>query len=336
MNRAPSPQKRMPACLAAALLCGWTPAIAQQAVDASFAARAAEPAFVENHPVVRIDEAHFNVHTASGSYKPFADLISSDGCRVEAHAEPFSRESLEGCDILVIANARGAARPADPAVARPAFTEAECDAVRDWVGAGGALLLISDHWPIGSAMECLAQRFGVEMSKGRTLDPANRDSMRLSMSRLVFSRENGLLLDCPITRGRNESERIDRFETFSGQSLRGPEGCMAFLRLGDTAYDEIPTSPGLRMSARGRSQGLALFFGQGRVVAMGEASCLSAQTTAARQPRRRGAPAGPAPVAPARMAMGMNAEGTDNVQMALNIVRWLAGLLDPPPHAPPG
>ena len=33
----------------------------------------------------------------------------------------------------------------------PAFTVAECDAVRDWVRIGGSLLLIADHVPWGDA-----------------------------------------------------------------------------------------------------------------------------------------------------------------------------------------
>jgi hypothetical protein len=48
----------------------------------------------------------------------------------------------------------------------PAFTPAECDAVRDWVRGGGALLLIADHVPWGDASAILARQFGVEMGLG--------------------------------------------------------------------------------------------------------------------------------------------------------------------------
>ena len=116
-----------------------------------------------------------------------------------------------------------------------AFTEAECDAVRDWVQDGGSLLLITDHAPFGSAAESLAKRFGVDMSKGYTSDPSNSEGGETS---LVFTRKNNLLGDHPITKGRDDSERINRIQTFTGQSLKGPAGSVAILKLGDTAVDE--------------------------------------------------------------------------------------------------
>ncbi|MCX7011265.1 MAG: hypothetical protein NTW86_01635 [Candidatus Sumerlaeota bacterium] len=265
-------------------------AFGQQVPDSTYDTRVAEPAFKETHPRVAIDEAHFNVHTAEGGYKAFADLIANDGCEVTSNTAKFSAESLKANDILVIANARGAAMRNDPNVDKPAFTDAECDAVRDWVQAGGALLFIADHYPIGSASECLAKRFGVDMSKGHTSDPEHVEPSRPSLSCLAFTRENGLLGDHPITRGRNEKERIQHFATFTGQSLKGPEGSVALLKLADTAYDEVPPN-NERVSAAGRAQGVAFTFGKGRVVVMGEAACLTAQTTGGA--RMGGGAAGP-------------------------------------------
>ena len=96
---------------------------------------------------VFLDEAHHNFHTATGRYKPFADLIGSDGYQVTPNKQTFSKETLKGCDVLVISNALGAAAMGSPEASNPAFTEDECDAVRDWVRAGGNLLLIADHTP---------------------------------------------------------------------------------------------------------------------------------------------------------------------------------------------
>ncbi len=56
---------------------------------------------------------------------------------------------------------------------------------------------------------------------------------------------------------------------------------------------------------------MAFPFGKGRVVVMGEAAELSAQ------------------VAGLDRKMGMNVPGIDNRQMALNILHWLSGLLEP-------
>ena len=121
-----------------------------------------------------------------------------------------------------------------PEAANPAFTDAECDAVRDWIKDGGSLLFISDHAPMGAAAECLAKRLGVSMSKGATADPSHSEGGDTS---LVFTRQNHLLGDHPITRGRDESERVNRVQTFTGTSVKGPEGSVPILKLADTAVD---------------------------------------------------------------------------------------------------
>lgn len=276
-----------------------------QRADVSFNAKVSHPAYTTTHPRVIIDEAHFNFHTASGRYKPFADLVANDGYAVVPGRQQFSRASLKDVAVLVIANALGAEEMGDPSAAKPAFTDEECDAVRDWVKEGGSLLLISDHPPMGSAAADLAQRFGVMMSQGVTRDPKNSGD---APAQLIFSRANKLLEDHAITRGRDHSERLERVMTFTGQSLIGPSGSVTFLKLGDTAADQIK---GQSVSVAGHAQGLALTFGKGRVVVLGEAGELSAQV-----------------VGPTRRPMGMNRTGIDNRQMALNIMHWLSGLTE--------
>jgi hypothetical protein len=286
-----------------------TTCFGQQEADPNFDTRVARPAYRDRHPKVAFDEAHSNFHTTGGRYKPFVDLISNDGYRVSPIKEKFTREALRGADVLVIANALGGQGMGSPEASTPAFTESECDAVHEWVQSGGSLLLITDHYPMGSAAEVLSKRFDVDMSKGVTLDPKNCAKDIGGPSTLVFSRENHLLADHPITRGRDESERVNKVITFTGQSLKGPEGSFAFLKLGDTAVDRgIPDEK--ETSAGGRAQGVALRLGKGRAVVLGEAAQLSAQMVG---PNRR---------------MGMNVPGIDNRQMALNIMHWLSGLLD--------
>src|SRR5215813_6887497 len=131
----------------------------QQMADPEFDAKVARPAYTSTHPKVLIDEAHKNFHTAGRGYKPFADLLTNDGYQVLPNKEKFQESALKGVDILVIANAL----PSGiflPDASKAAFTEAECDAVRDWVRDGGSLLFIADHAPIGEANEILARRFG--------------------------------------------------------------------------------------------------------------------------------------------------------------------------------
>ena len=53
------------------------------------------------------------------------------------------------------------------------------------------------------------------MSKGHTLDSVNFDNETGNHSFLLFTRDNNLLMNHPITLGRNESERINRVLTFT-------------------------------------------------------------------------------------------------------------------------
>lgn len=281
---------------------------AQQIPDPHFKSRVEDPAYTKNFPRVLFDEAHNNFHMA-GRYKPFADLIFSDGYQVVLNRKAFTKQSLQTFRILVIANALGAEDVDDDGADRAAFTEEESDLVRDWIKAGGSLLLIADNAPFGSAAEILAKRLGVDMSKAVTVDSANSDKDSNDPGFIVYSRENHLLADHPITNGRNESEHVNRVIAFAGQSLRGPEGSEPFMKLADTAVDSIPATKENRPAA-GRVQGIALRLGKGRVVVLGEADMLSAQVDG-----RDNKP------------FGMNVPGIDNRQLALNIMHWLSGIL---------
>jgi hypothetical protein len=86
-----------------------------------------------------------------------------------------------------------------------------------------------------------------------------------------------------------------------------PPGAVPLLRMDDAAYDWESRS--VRHSARGHAQGLAMRFGKGRLVTVGEAALFSAQ------------------VDPLGFKMGMNKPGNDDRQFALNVVRWLANTL---------
>jgi hypothetical protein len=299
------------ACLTIAAVVWLSPlGLGQQVADPDFDVRVAKPAYTKNGPKVLFDEAHNNFHTASGRYKPFADLITNDGYQVTPGKEKFSAATLKGYDILVISNALGAPQMNLPEAANPAFTPEESDAVRDWVKAGGALLLIADHAPMGAATQVLADRFGVNMSKMFTVDQQNYDKESNNPGFIVYTRESGRLADHPITSGRNATERVNRIIAFTGQSLKGPADSFAFMKLADSAMDAMPGGNSQPISAAGRSQGLAMLFGKGHVVVLGEAGMLSAQLAG-----------------PNRMPFGMNKPGIDNRQLALNTVHWLSGVL---------
>ena len=283
--------------------------IAQQIADPNFKPVVARPAYTKSFPRVLFDEAHNNAHTAVGSFKPFADLIADDGYHVVRNHKTFNKETLDTFKVLVIANALGAEDADEEGADKSAFTEEECDVVRDWVRGGGALLLLADQAPFGSAAQNLAKRFEVDMSKGLTRDPANCEKDSGIETFIVYSRENKLLPDHPITQGRSDAEKVSRVIAFSGQSLKGPDGSAVFLKLADSAVDMIPPH-GKEVSAAGRAQGIAFKFGKGRVVVLGEAAMLSAQIAGSD-----------------KRPVGMNYPDIDNQQLALNIMHWLSGLL---------
>ena len=289
---------------------------AQRIPDPEFDTSVERPAYRLRHPAVVIDETHSNFHTAEGRYKPLAELLRSDGYRVLRGTRRFDRKSLEGARVLVISNAT--APDATDETSGPAFTEEECDAVRDWVRSGGSLLLIADHTPYGSAAENLAKRFGVDMGKGTVFDPEHGHKEDPTV--LTFSRENGLLASHPLLRGRGPSEEIKLVVAFTGQSLGVPDGAVALLKLGPAAKEaqsvqELQTETGRPVG--GRAQGIALTFGKGRVVIMGEAAMFSAQLIRFEHEGK-----------PMEFKMGMNVPGNDDRQLALNIFRWLSGLLE--------
>lgn len=280
----------------------------QQLADPEFNALVENPGYSKNGPRVMFDEAHHNFHTFDGRYKPFVDLMVNDGYQVIRNRKPFTKASLDTYKVLVIANALGAEETDDEGSDQSAFTEAEIQAVYDWVRGGGALLLIADHAPFGGAAALLATRLGVDMSKGYTFDTAN--ALANSPSLLIFSRENKLLGTHPIAEGRNERERVNRVLSFTGQSLKGPEESFSILKLADSAQDSPNHEQKEMVSAAGRAQALAFKLGKGRVVVQGEAAMLTAQIAGQEKFR-----------------MGMNVEGYDNRQYALNVMHWLSGLL---------
>ncbi len=292
----------------ALLLLLAVPVFAQQQPDPEFDTSIENPAYKKDGPRVAFDEAHHNFHTAEGRYKPFVDLLMNDGYRVVRNRQAFTKTVLNSFKVLVISNALGAEEDDDEGADTSAFTEEEIQAVHDWVKNGGSLLLIADHAPFGGAAAQLANRFGVEMSKGYTFDKEN--SVAGSASHLIFSRENKLLTSHPITEGRNENERVNLVRSFTGQSLKGPENSMAILKLSDGATDAPSFDSQTSTSAAGRAQAIALKFGKGRVVVQAEAAMLSAQIAGAEKRK-----------------LGMNVPGNDNRQYALNLMHWLSGVL---------
>jgi hypothetical protein len=265
--------------------------------------------FQENKPILLFDEGHHNFHTTNGLYEPFANLAKNDGYTLKTLSTAVTAEALRAATLYVIANAKGEGDLNDT----PAFTEVETEIIKDWVIHGGSLLLITDHYPFGAAAENLANKLGIDFQKGIVQDSVHYDKASNDQSQLEFSKENKLLTEHAITHG------VNKVITFTGQSIQCKDSsCVSFLTLSDSAYDMTPNPKISKdgndtrvevtyenpQSARGRSQGVAINLGKGKIVCLGEAAMLTAQIN------RDGG------------KVGMN-YNPDNKKLALNILHWL-------------
>jgi hypothetical protein len=276
----------------------------------------AHPAFPDGGPTLLFDQGHHNHHRLSSTFRPFADLLRNDGFRVEALRGRVTRAALDRVRIFAVVTAL-----ADTETnAEPAFDDDEIGAIVQWVGDGGSLLLVSEHYPFANSIERLANAIGFEVAKGMTFDPMQHRQDSGDDSRLVFSRANGLLGAHPITSGRGRAEAVRLVETFTGDAIRPMPGQAAapLLALGRGAVNRLGTP---RINRRGGdvvvdvafgparpvpgwSQGAAASYGRGRIVLLAEAAMITAQADGGR-------------------LLGMNAPGNDNRQFLLNAMRWL-------------
>ncbi|HEV2706841.1 MAG TPA: DUF4350 domain-containing protein [Pyrinomonadaceae bacterium] len=287
---------------------------AQQVADPDFKPPIPKPAYREGRgPVVLIDEAHNNFHTASGRYQAFAELLRRDGYTVKPSPAKFTKEYLKTARVLVISNAINERNAGgDWSLPTPsAFTDEEIEAVREWVREGGSLLLIADHMPAAGAAEKLALAFGFRFSNGFAMDESKKDGT------LFFKLADGSLKEHPITKGRNAAERIDTVATFTGSAFQLPAAAQPLFVFGNNVKSLEPEvawkfdEKTKRVPVKGWAQGAVLRFGKGRVAAFGEAAMFSAQLAGAQ-----------------RTPVGMNSPvAKQNPQFLLNVMHWLTGVL---------
>lgn len=289
------------------VLCSLS-ANAQQLADTLFKPTIINPAYQRGTgSVVRIDEAHHNFHTMRGRYLPFARVLEQDGYRVEASTRLVTRKSLDSAKIFVIANALHASNQQRWTLPTPsAFTDEEIEVIKKWVEDGGSLFLIADHMPFPGAAEKLAKAFDVTFINGFAMNNGGRD---------IFNIDDGLLSNT-ITQGRTEEESVTSVQTFTGQGFRIPTTAQAIITLNDKYKVKIPevawefdkNTPSV--SGENLVQGAYMKFGKGRIVVFGEAAMFTAQ--------RQG-----------NSKIGMNEKSaSQNMQLLLNIIHWLDGMID--------
>ena len=286
---------------------------AQQIPDTAWHPAIPNPGYKpDKGPVVFIDEGHHNFHTKEGRYKPFSNLLERDGYVVKEYIGDFGKKELSDGKILVIANALNEKNVEDWYLPTPsAFTKAEMAAVKDWVHAGGSLLLIADHMPMAGAAKDLTAEFGFEFTNGFVIDT-------VSGGTATFSLKEKTLVESRITAGRDSTERVDQIVSFTGQGFNLPDDAtpvMIFTKnfvnmLPDTAWVFNEKTP--VFNAEGLSQGAYKSFGKGKVAVFGEAAMFTAQLSGPEQRR-----------------IGMNSNmAPQNYKLALNVIHWLDGKLE--------
>ena len=265
------------------LICGCN--AQQQVTDLDADVSVPRPAYeIGEGPLVVIDTAHANFHTASDRYGPFASLLRNEGFMVNDGNAGSIEDTLRNIDVLVISNAY-------PINDQDAFDRTEIKAIKTFVERGGSLLLIADHAPFPLAVMDLASSFGI---RWQNVYASDKDAD-------IFKKGKGLM-ENPITKD------IDQVRTFGGSAfiiesvphipilVMNSEWSLQTLE-GDRLGEKSP--------ATGLLQGALIEFGKGRIAVFGEAAMFTAQ--------RYG-----------REKMGFHAKGAEqNREFILNVMRWL-------------
>lgn len=294
---------------AALLLALPSTAAGQQVPDTNFRPMVSEAAFRPGSgPMVAIDEGHHNFHTRTERFAPFAGLLARDGFQLGSLSSPISAGSLEGVQILVIANPLDADNVTRWTLPTPsAYTAAEITALYDWVAGGGRLLLIADHMPFGGAAQALAARFGVQFVNGFVLDSAHTSGL------IRFRRSDGSLMAVPARDGL-PNVAIDSVTSFTGQGFRLEGPGIPLLRIPAGWQQFVPTEAWQfpagtpQHPAAGLLQGALLVVGKGRLAVFGEAAMFTAQLAG-----------------PDRIPAGFNhPEAPQNAAFVLGVLHWLA------------
>ena len=263
------------------------------------------PSFEFNEgPLVMIDAAHKNFFVQSHLIKPLVDIVLNDGYRVSFIDKKLTKENLNQAKILIIITAL----PFDFATQSSAagmetYTETELNEVQAWVNNGGSLLVFSEHAPFDQAINPLLKKFEIESSVGVTIDTLNYDKS-YNYRMIVFKGDN-LNNSHPLVNGKYE---VKKLVSFGGSALSG-EKYDNILKLGNSSLN-VKHQTGNGPLGRGNSQGLAGFYGKGKIVAFGDSNGFTAMIFNNEDG--------------SKMYAGMNSEGYDWKNFVLNTFDWLS------------
>ena len=282
----------------------------------------------DESPSVLVDEAHNNFLTIHDRYKPFAEVLLSDGFTVSASKKRLSSKQLQQADILVIANALDHERKDWAPPFEQALDLEEVDTITQWVHDGGSLLLIADHTPFPKMIENLALAFSFKFTNGHVKSYTFRKvDNTLTENQLTYRRseaEKSTKPDIPnfmreFRTSASETEQIQQVKTFGGSAFKAPDEAEVLLKLGrgvisiepEIPFQIIASTP--KIPIEGWGQGAIMKFGKGRLAVFSEGMMFSSQLDAKTGEK-----------------YGLRSSGAEqNEQFLLNVMHWLAGTDNP-------
>lgn len=293
-----------------------------------------------------VSSGHHTHHTLGGAYAGFGKLLEEAGYAAESVSDQRYPEALGSCDVFVIVNPLLARlhegtrkEPTNwSAPYEPAFTREELVGLMGWIRDGGSLLLVIDHAPVPAVSRDLLELLGVVPLNGFTWD-AEPGADLFPSNNQVFSRARGTLAEHPITRGRDPEEAVESIIIFGGTAFYPsaaieplmvyPRGSIGMVAASHTLLD-APSSAWPRFDIGGWLAGGARRLGRGRVVILGEAAMCTSMMLRHAGLNDDQLP----PDAPGNRWQKRRPQQPryDNRQFCLNVVRWLAGEIDPPPE----
>jgi hypothetical protein len=160
--------------------------------------------------------------------------------------------------------------------------------------------------PFPGAAKELAEYLGFHFNNGFALDTVEQQMT-------IFRRTDESLADHPITRGKNDMERIDSVRTFTGQAFQAGPDARPLLVFGESVISLMPerawqfNNSTSRLSVKGWLQGATRKYGNGRIAVFGEAAMFTAQRTNSGW-------------------IGLKSPGAEqNQTFLLNVMHWLSG-----------
>lgn len=218
-------------------------------VACSDSSQQSDPDFIPKHrvahfssassPLVLIDEAHNNFLTLSGRYKPFAQVLESDGFRVSSYDKAITENQLRQVDILVIANALDRNRQDWLPPYGEAFDDHEVEVLKSWILNGGSLFLVADHTPFPKAIDNLALALGFQFINGHVGNATfskvdhslaeHATTYNKEISQNIGEKSQPLFLQTI----NNVSPDILQVRSFGGSAFKAPEKAISLLNLGN-------------------------------------------------------------------------------------------------------